>query len=69
MVLQTLTSDDLARVAQGALLLDSLTRDYIREHLSYRWLETADGDTALTVERTIQEGALDVGRPFLNPGG
>jgi len=66
-VVPELTSDDQNRLAAGTLLLDILTRDYIRSRLSYRFLPTSDGRQALTMEREIQRGALPAGKPFLNP--
>jgi hypothetical protein len=49
------------------LLLDRLTRDYIRGHLSYRFLVCRDGAAALATERAVRAGQLPAGRPYLNP--
>jgi hypothetical protein len=54
-------------VGQGQLLLDHLTRSFIRTHLNYRFAVYTDGTEASAVERSIRGGALSAGRPFLNP--
>lgn len=66
-VLATLTWEDIERIATGALSLDALTRQYIHQHLSYRVVETPDGQTARLVENQIRAGALSCGKPLLNP--
>lgn len=66
-VLPMLRPADIARIAAGHLSLDLLTRGYIREHLSYRWVETVDGRTAMRAERIMRRGALTRGKPHLNP--
>ena len=55
------------QIGQGELLLDQLTKDYIRKHLSYRFAVYADGTEALTVERAVRSGAFPAGQPYLNP--
>jgi hypothetical protein len=66
-VIPKLTAAEQEQVGAGALLLDRLTRQYIHDRLSYRFVPTIDGKEALTVEREVQRGALPVGKPFLNP--
>jgi len=66
LVLPTLTQADTTAVAQGQLSLDARTRQYIRDHLSYRLVVTEDGKAALSLERQVQQGALGE-RPLLNP--
>tara|TARA_B100000315_G_C14392764_1_gene502798 strand:- start:294 stop:791 length:498 start_codon:yes stop_codon:yes gene_type:complete len=49
--------------------LDKLTRNYIRAHLSYRFLcfQTEDSDKIVRVlESKIQKGVEGIGPPFLN---
>jgi len=68
-VLPTLNADDMHAIANGVLRLDELTRDYIRTHLSYRYVLTETGSEARTLESHIRTaGLLGVGQPFLNPG-
>ncbi len=66
-VLPVLTADEIARVRIGRLSLDTRTGEFIRQHLSYRFVEVPDGATALTLEREVRRGALAAGPPFLNP--
>jgi len=42
------------QIGQGQLLLDQLTRSFIRKHLGYRFAVYIDGAEALAVERSIQ---------------
>ena len=58
---------DQHQIGHGDLLLDQMTRSYIREHLGYRFTMYADGTEALTVEHAVRGGALSAGRPYLNP--
>ena len=67
LVLPTLTQGQLHQVGSAELLLDELTKHYIRSNLSCRFIETASGKEAFAVERDVQAGALAAGRPFLNP--
>ncbi|MGO9961439.1 MAG: hypothetical protein ACLP50_36605 [Solirubrobacteraceae bacterium] len=66
-IVPVLTPQQQHEVGRGQLLLDRLTRDYIREHLSYRFLVSRDGAEALSTERAVRAGQLPVGRPYLNP--
>jgi hypothetical protein len=54
-------------VGEGTLLLDVLTKRYIREVLSYRFATVLDSASAFRVERLVQAGTLDAGKPILNP--
>jgi hypothetical protein len=66
-VVPTLTAEQLHEIGCGALLLDRLTRDYIRERLTYRLVVCQDGAEALKLERDVRAGLLPAGRPYLNP--
>jgi hypothetical protein len=66
-IVPVLTPGQQREVGLGHLLLDRLTRDFIREHLSYRFLVCRDGAEALAAERAIRAGQLPAGRPYLNP--
>ena len=69
LVIPKLTTAQLRRVADGQLKLDDETKKYIRNRLSYRFVETKSGDEALRCESKIKNGELDTfGLPFLNPG-
>jgi hypothetical protein len=69
LVLKSLTVDDVGQVADGQLSLDGLTREYIHEHLSYRFVEAPDGQEAARIEAVIRSGGLAAGKPLLNPDG
>ena len=62
-----LTGNEQAALAAGDLSLDASTRAFIREELSFRFLEVPDGRSALDLERQVQAGSLDIGKPLLNP--
>lgn len=66
-VLPSLSSDQIHAVARGELSLDALTRGFIRESLSYRWVVVGDGATALALEAEARRGGLSAGPPLLNP--
>lgn len=66
-VVPRLLPDQQAEVGAGKLSLDALTRQYIHDHFSYRYVVTKDGSQGLALERQIQAGALKAGKPFLNP--
>lgn len=60
-IVPTLTPAQQHQVGHGDLLLDPMTRNYIREHLGYRFTVCADGTEALAVEHAVRGGALPVG--------
>jgi hypothetical protein len=66
-IIPTLSADQLRDVGDGRLLLDVLTKRYIRELLCYRFAIMLDSASAFRVERLVQGGGLDVGKPILNP--
>jgi hypothetical protein len=66
-IIPTLSADQLQAVGDGTLLLDVLTKRYIREYLGYRFAIMLDSASAFRVERLVQGGALDGGKPILNP--
>ncbi len=67
-VLAEMDPSDIQEVAAGQLSLDALTKTYIRNHLSYRYLVTERGKHARDIEGEIRRGGLnDFGQPYLNP--
>ncbi len=54
-------------MADGRVSLDAFVRDFITAHLGFWWVETPDGKTAHSLERTIQRGEWEHGKPLLNP--
>jgi hypothetical protein len=66
-IVPALTRDQQQAIASGKLLLDHLTRDFIRQNLTYRYLVCRDGTEALEIERHVRAGQLPAGRPYLNP--
>jgi hypothetical protein len=67
LVLPSLTSEQIAQIAEGNLSFDRLIRDYIHEQLSFRFVETESDGTACQLENAIKGGALNAGKRFLNP--
>jgi hypothetical protein len=67
LVIPTLTPEQIQAVGAGTLLLDALTKQHIREFRSYRFVATTDSTSAFRLERLVQGGALDTGKPILNP--
>jgi hypothetical protein len=68
LVLPTL-QNRLAEVANGSLSLDALTRAFVHEQLSYRFVATTDYAQAMRLESSIKRyGLPQAGRPLLNPG-
>jgi hypothetical protein len=67
LVLPRLTPDEITAAAAGDLSLDAVTRQYIHDNLGYRYVVTADGKTALALERDVQRGAIAGQQPLLNP--
>jgi hypothetical protein len=47
--------------------MNHLTRDWIRKHLAFRFVQVHDGRRAGKIEKAIQRGILPVGMPYLNP--
>ncbi len=66
-IVPALTPGQQREIGQGRLLLDQMTKTFIREHLSYRFAVHRDGAQALAVERAVRSGSLPAGRPYLNP--
>jgi predicted GIY-YIG superfamily endonuclease len=66
-VVPVLTPAQQGEISRGELLLDRLTRDYIRDQLTYRFVVCLDGAKARELERAVRAGQLPAGRPFLNP--
>lgn len=66
-VVPVLTPDQQQAIASGQLLLDRMTRNFIRQNLTYRYLICRDGTEALAIERSVRAGQLPAGRPYLNP--
>ena len=66
-VVPALTPRQQRDIGQGKLLLDQMTKDFIRAHLSYRFVVYPNGAEALAAERALRAGQSSAGRPFLNP--
>ncbi len=57
----------IPKIAAGELSLDEITRNYIRTNLGFRWVPMPDARSAIELERRMQRGEFDAGRPLLNP--
>ena len=66
-VIPTLTPRQQQDIGDGKLLLDQMTKYFIRRHLSYRFMAYPSGAEALAVERRLRAGQSPAGRPYLNP--
>jgi hypothetical protein len=66
LLLPKLSADEIDKIVTRELAIDRLVRDYVHEHLSYRYVVTEDGKAALELERHIINGALG-DHPILNP--
>ena len=53
-------------ISERELSFDNVIRDYIHEHLTFRFMETSDGEEALRIEAELKAGALGQ-KPLLNP--
>ena len=62
----TLSPETIGRVARREIKLDHLVRDYVRERLAYRYVETRTAEAARALEQLALRGALDAGPPILN---
>jgi hypothetical protein len=67
-VVPQLTEEQMQGLARGDRILDALTKQYIRDHLTYRVVVTENGEAARTLEALIRrEGLPNSGRPLINP--
>jgi hypothetical protein len=66
LVLPMLTAGQVEGIASGKIRLDDLTRSRVRDHMSFRFLITPDGESAAALERELRAGALGT-KPSLNP--
>jgi hypothetical protein len=63
---------DKLLAAAGHPVSDDFVRDYVCQHLSYRYfafegLTSEEQETARRVERRVQAGETPLGKPLLNP--
>ena len=57
-IVPVLTPDEQQQIGSGRLLLDQLTKRFIRENLSYRFTVCRNRPEALAAERAIRRGSL-----------
>ena len=67
LVIPTLTQGDLPLFANGQLKLDTLTKQYIHEHLEYQYVLVDSSAEAYSVETEARSGKLFGQKPMLNP--
>jgi hypothetical protein len=67
LILATLNREQIDGAARGQLSLDGLTRQLIRQSLSYRFTLLKEAATVRAVERQIQCEGLASQPPLLNP--
>jgi len=66
-VIPALSSTEAHQVESEDLSLDVPTRQFIRKELSFRFMETPDGNLAANIARVVRQGRLRAGKPLLNP--
>jgi hypothetical protein len=66
-IVPAFTLSQLRELREGRLILDLMTRSFIREHLGCRFTVCRDGAEALAVECAVRASGLPAGRPYLNP--
>ena len=67
LVIPTLKQSDLPLFANGQLKLDTLTKQYIHEHLEYQYVLVDSSAEAYSVETEARSGKLFGQKPMLNP--
>ena len=66
LVLPELTAEQVTAISSRELLFDNLIREYVHDHLTFRFMETRSGEEALRIEAEIKSGILGQ-KPSLNP--
>ncbi len=66
LVLGSLAPSEIGLIAAGDLRLDDLIRARVRDHMSFSFAITADGQSATQLEQELRRGALG-SPPLLNP--
>ena len=51
MILPRLTNEEIQQVGKGELLLDKKVKAFVREQLSYKFIETDNEQVAMELER------------------
>ena len=69
LVLPTLKPEDLPLFGSGELKLDSLTKQYIHDHLEYQFVLVDSSAEAYAAEIGARNGSLFGQKPLLNPLG
>jgi hypothetical protein len=67
LVLPQVSPETLRAIAAGEESFDQLVREFIHKHLSYSYVEVADGAAALRLEAAARGGGMSAGVPTLNP--
>ncbi|NKR32085.1 hypothetical protein GS504_16690 [Rhodococcus hoagii] len=58
-----LSDQQQVQIGDGNLSLDTLTRQYLHDHVEYRYATAESAKQAFALEREEQEGALRFGKP------
>lgn len=63
-----LDKSQLKAMGEGTLTLIDLNQDYIRNRLSFRFIETHNYEKAMEIENLLKKGGFqNYSKPFLNP--
>jgi hypothetical protein len=68
-IVPTLTNEQRRRFGTGQLQDDALTRNFIQQYLSYRFVVTGSYKEAIAIETYLAKGRSSAGFPLLNPRG
>ena len=67
LVIPNLKPEDLPRFQSGELKLDTLTKNYIHDHLQYQYCIVDTSKEAYRIEKEARRGILFDEKPLLNP--
>ena len=65
-VIRTLSDEQIDRISQGLISMDSLTQQWIHKHCKFRFAVTTSSEESYKLEDSIKAGALGE-KPILNP--
>ena len=65
-LITTLSANDLSALSGNEIFLDEMTKNWIRKELRFCFVETPDEKSAAQLERRVQFGELEAGKPVLN---
>ena len=67
LVLPGLSRQEIVDISEREASFDKKVREYVHEHLGFRWGTARDFQAAIATEESIKAGILRAGPPRLNP--